>query len=156
MGLRPCRECPFRKTALPGYVGGHSDPAEIIQVVFVQEQKFPCHMEVTALLRSTDVLEDEEDPLEPTTTSAFEQACEEARHCHGALICMNNSAKRSRNFEIAKLQDEAGKSDDVFGRRDEFLEYHKSEQYAALKTKTTNREKRRGRKKRNDQEAREP
>lgn len=126
----PCRECPFRRKSLPGYVGGHSDPIEIVDLVN-HDQKFPCHMDVNAI---RDHLLDElggsdDDPLTMSDDQAFEQATREARHCVGALIFMNQSCKSSRNPLIAALQDTVGTSPEVFETNAEYLTHHKSKEY---------------------------
>ena len=105
---KPCSDCPFRKNATPGWLGAHKDATEIIDLVY-QDQYFPCHMEVNKLMNNG---------------KKFGVAVFEAPFCVGALQFMNNSIKRSRDREVAKLQDEAGKNDDVFPWRKDMEEHH--------------------------------
>lgn len=123
----PCSACPFRKTAAAGWIGGHSDPAEITTIVFDEERKFPCHMHVNELQAAEDPLAadfDEDDDLDDPVP--FELAVELADHCVGALICMNNSGKFSRDRLIGEQQKALGKSDDVFATRHDFVAYHRN------------------------------
>ncbi len=145
LGPKPCSECPFRKTAPPGYIGGHSDPAEITTIVFEYDQKFPCHLDVNRL-HHDDALPDDhgglldlDDPIELAIATelaggmSYEDACREARQCVGSLICMNNSGKLSRDPAVARKQKELGKSDEVFANRHEFVEYHRNFQESLRK-----------------------
>lgn len=124
---QPCRECPFRKKSLPGYVGGHADVMEIHTIINA-DQKFPCHMEVTDI--KDDLLnalgEDEDDALGMSDEQAFHEATQEAGHCVGALIYMNQTCKKSRDPQISRLQVEAGKSEEVFASPIDFLGHHGS------------------------------
>jgi len=128
--MPPCKECPFRKKAAPGYVGGHGDAMEIYQLIS-RDRKFPCHMEVTAIRDHIETeLGDPDDPLGIGEDAAHEEACRQAPHCTGALIFMNNSAKLSRDPQIVKAQRVAGTSDQVFQTAAEFLTYHQSQAFA--------------------------
>ena len=51
-------------------------------------------------------------------------AADLAAHCAGALIMLNNACKRSRDRSIARMQDAAGKSPDVFTYPTEFTAHH--------------------------------
>lgn len=94
-----------------GWLGEHADANEIIDIVN-GEFKFPCHLEVRHLM------EDDDSDIE------FEDACNVAPHCTGALIYMNNSSKSCRDPNLFKLQQIVGKSDQVFHNRQEMVEYH--------------------------------
>ena len=65
----PCKECPFRKKSLKGYLGPHDDAKEIVALLTVG-LKFPCHMEVNSIAAKRH---------------AGNHADEEAVHCIGAL-----------------------------------------------------------------------
>lgn len=134
MNHKPCAECPFRKTSLKGYVGGHEDAIEIYDLLSV-DRKFPCHMQVTDIKNHllNELGDDGEDPLSMSDDAAFEQACEEAPHCTGAILFLNNSCKRSRNPEIVKLQNAMpDKDDSVFQHLKDFLTYHNSKIFKAM------------------------
>ncbi len=105
----PCKECPFRKSSPPGWLGGHKNSREIINVVQF-DQRFPCHMKVTALVTNDGV--------------PFKRAVVEADLCAGALVFMNNNCKRSRDREVAKAQDEVEHCDDVFEWAHEMEAHH--------------------------------
>ncbi len=117
----PCNECPFRRESAKGWIGGHDDAIEIYQTVNASH-KFPCHQVVNAT--KNDLHEGDEDDVF-SDDELFEQACDEAPHCTGALIFMKNTAKRSDDPAIEKLRSETEKDhDSVFSNAAEFLEHH--------------------------------
>lgn len=122
---KPCKECPFRKKAPSGYIGGHADAAEIFDII-QHDGKFPCHLEVNDFLDHFEHELDDDDCLAPTRDQLFEQAVQEVSFCAGSIIFMNNTGKLSRNPEIAKLQSKFKKSNAVFCSSLEFLKHHKS------------------------------
>ncbi len=132
----PCNECPFRLKSLPGYVGGHGDMMEITDLL-QHDQKFPCHMQVSAISEHLLDATDGDGDLGLTESQAHNQACLEAKHCAGALYYMNGSAKRSRDEKIASLQDAARAlpRDDVFTAMPVLLQHHRSARWAAIKAK---------------------
>lgn len=100
----PCRECPFRKTSIPGWLGPDS-PAEVIAQVH-SEGGYGCHM----LLEGRG----DEDGVVPR---------EEAEHCAGAMLHANLTHKQYRNKEMAEHQGRISKCKvKVMGW--EFLEHH--------------------------------
>lgn len=103
----PCVECPFRRTALPGWLGDHKTSQEIIEMIRF-DGFFPCHMKVTAL----------------ADRIAWEEAVVRAPHCAGALAFMNNTHKLSRDPGTAFLQGLMGKRDDCFASDAEMREHH--------------------------------
>lgn len=135
--MRPCKECPFRVRSAPGYVGGHADAMEILHIVRM-DGKFPCHLEVNRIMSdmvaAADAFLPDEDTDESDEGYAFRYAVGEAPFCTGALIFMNQTAKRSRDPAVCKLQDKAGKSKTVFGSANDFLTHHKSKAHAAATT----------------------
>lgn len=106
-GSNPCKECPFARN-WAGWLGPYESSDELIDHIF-HDGFFACHM----TLGKGDDDEDEDDPHL------------NARHCVGALIFMNQSAKMSRNPEILQLQRAAPKTHPkVFRRRTEMTEFH--------------------------------
>lgn len=98
-----CKECPFKKGSLPGWLGPWHD-SNTLHLHIVNEQDFACHM----TLGQDD---DEEVP-------------ETARRCTGAIMYATKSCKR---FNDPVLRDEQVKHQpseeimDLF----EFREHHK-------------------------------
>lgn len=111
----PCAQCPFRRTSLRGYVGGHSNVSEITNLVW-NDRKFPCHMDVTRILEKQHIADTgEELPI---------AVVDEAQHCAGALALLNNAYKRSRDKSVSAAQKLIGKRADVFNRPEEMQAYH--------------------------------
>lgn len=108
----PCAQCPFRRTAMRGYLGGHREPNEITDIV-VGDGRFPCHMEVTNLT----------DRGRPVRLK-FHRAVEMAEVCAGSAAMLSNMLKRSRDRDVSTKQSEVGKRADVFNNPQEFCEYH--------------------------------
>ncbi len=107
---KPCGECPFRRKAPAGWIGGHGHPKEITDIV-MSDQKFPCHTAVSAL---------------ENEGADFETAVDAAPYCVGSLIMMNNSCKLSRNRFVSDLQKRIGKSVEVFSNAYKFIEHHEN------------------------------
>lgn len=112
MSKVPCKECPFRKESLPGWIGGHEDPSEITKLVLA-DQRFPCHLDVNKLMHDGG--------------HTFEDAAAMGATCIGSLAFMNNQHKRSRGRATAMLQDEVGKRDDVFKCASAMHAHHRRE-----------------------------
>ena len=124
----PCHECPFRKKSLRGYVGGHKDVQEIVDIVY-SDQKFPCHLEVTSIQkRLTGSFDKDED--------FFEQADSEAPVCAGSAAMLRNTCKLSRDKEVMATQKIVGKRDDVFANGAEMVKYHNSKNFLAKRKKS--------------------
>lgn len=102
---QPCRECPFRRTSMKGYLGPWPNPEEIIRQAF-SEAGFTCHMTIN----------DRKNP-------------NKYRVCTGSLVCANKSAKLYRDHNLQRLQGKAEDPGDIMGMR-EFCEYHKQEEEA--------------------------
>lgn len=105
---KPCGECPFRREAPAGWIGGHSKPDEITAIVMA-DQKFPCHAAVNRL---------ENDGAD------FETAVDAAPYCVGSIAMMNNTCKLSHNSFVVDLQKRVGRRGDVFSNAREFIEHH--------------------------------
>lgn len=95
-----CRECPFRKASLPGYLG-EATPEQFIATVHA-DHEMPCHLTV-----------DYEDPK-------WKEKLFEDSFCAGSLIYARNVAMMSRDAKRPTLE----KSDGVFASRAEFVEHH--------------------------------
>ena len=104
---KPCNQCPFRRTALPGYVGS-TDPADFIATTMADDA-MPCH---TSIDYEDPDWRDQLDPLNADST---------ARHCAGAATFFANIGKLSRDRMRPRL-----KSDkvNVFASPNEFLAHH--------------------------------
>ncbi len=105
----PCRECPFRRVALNGYLGA-ATPENFINATLMTEVGMPCHLTV-----------DYEDPNWRTTMETV------AHLCRGALILLKNSCKLPRTPEYAKaVMETSADRDSVFANAAEFLSHHKA------------------------------
>jgi hypothetical protein len=100
----PCRECPFRRRSLPGWLGA-SNPEEFLATTLA-DAEMPCHMTV-----------DYEDPY-------WEDELDMAQFCAGALIFFRNICKVSRDRSRPLLPAD---KENVFATPAEFLAHHKSE-----------------------------
>jgi len=99
-----CRECPYRKDSLNGYLGEASFKPEEFLMQLELDTLHPCHLSV-----DWDVNESlDNKPI-----------------CRGAIHFMNNSFKLSKNPKIVQLQKEIGKSDEIFLHKGEFIQHHK-------------------------------
>lgn len=103
---RPCKECPFRRTSLPGYLG-NSDPTVFIATTQA-DVPMSCHMSID--YEASDWREQIEHG--------------DAEYCEGALIFFANQAKLSRDPNRPQADPD---HDKVFTWPHEFLEYHTRE-----------------------------
>lgn len=99
-----CNDCPFRRKALPGWLGAGS-PESFIKCI-LDEELLPCHQTL-----------DYEDPQWAEKWVSGDGG----RACLGALVMTRNMAKlpRDPNFPRAERDNET-----VFSSPREFLEYH--------------------------------
>jgi hypothetical protein len=111
---RPCAECPFRKKSAPGWIGGHQNVGEIIDIVEAGH-KFPCHTRVNRFMEIQ-----RECGCEPD----FEEACEQSPTCMGALSFLANCLKLPRNPYVALQVRIVGKNPDVFSSRKAMTYHH--------------------------------
>lgn len=75
----PCNECPFKKTSLPGYLGGVWNVSDLH--LFVSHDKhFPCHKS-----------------MENNTEENYS-------HCVGSIMYLNQNKSMSKNKDIRELQ----------------------------------------------------
>lgn len=98
---KPCRECPFRRRSIPGYLG-NSTPAEFLASTMA-DQPMPCHLTV-----------DYED-------RNWKDMLDEASHCNGALTFFSNICKLSNDPNRPKMPVDC---ENVFTRPTEFLDHH--------------------------------
>lgn len=95
----PCKECPFRKRSLPGYLGGH--PLE------------PYRQPPSAGM--------------PTTCHCTDKGAGDPRSsfCAGALAVIMNDPAVEPLPEYAAAAHQVGKRDDCFDGVEAFAEHHK-------------------------------
>lgn len=95
---KPCRECPWRRASLPGFLGGY-EPEQFTQQVQFDGPPLPCHM---------------------THDGVEAQAM-----CAGALIFMRNSCKSAHHpdYGDARAQVEPDR-ENVFCWSHEFINHH--------------------------------
>ena len=102
---KPCPRCPFRRVAVPGWLGA-SKPSEFMEQTLT-DQQMPCHCTV-----------DYGDPLWREELGAEDG---NARFCAGALIFFANILKRSRDRERPIMKPDRAA---VFGTPREFFAHH--------------------------------
>lgn len=100
-----CKECPFAKKSIAGWLGEYSSPLEL-HGLMVSERPFPCHLTHTEQNITFDEAGMAEHPL-----------------CAGALAYMRKNGKRPRHPQLCKLVMESGFVDDVMSIP-EFLNHH--------------------------------
>lgn len=102
---RPCRECPFRRGAAPGWLGAASgDPVAFLNSFACGELRLPCHLAV-------DWEQDK-------------PAVQDAPTCAGALAWMRNHHRVPRNTDLAQEVQQASQAPDVFRDVGEFCAHH--------------------------------
>lgn len=103
-----CRECPFRRASVPGWLGESShDPKGFIAPHWNADLPLPCHMTVNW-----------------ESTSSQERAAT-APLCFGLLTMMKNSCKSPRNPELANtVRGMERNTDEFFGFIQEFIAHH--------------------------------
>lgn len=102
--MKTCKECPYKKDSLPGYLGELSHNPERFLDQLESPHLHPCHLTVN--------WEDEDG------------GTENAKTCTGALQYMNNTCKVSRYPQARQLQNTVGKSEKIFNRRTDFIKHH--------------------------------
>lgn len=108
MSDNTCKECPFKRTSLPGYLGKAShDPELFLAPHWRGDLRLPCHMKVD---------------WEAENAQALARV---APLCHGFLILCKNAAKLPYNSEI-KNAVEATEPDreNFFAWAHEFVDHH--------------------------------
>ncbi|AFU86732.1 hypothetical protein D869_gp182 [Caulobacter phage CcrRogue] len=101
-----CRECPFKRTAAPGWLGADT-PEGFLRATMSGSVQMPCHMTVDY---------DADDWREQAADAPF---------CAGALIFLKNICNLPHDPKIvaARAQVEPNR-EDYFARPDEFLAHH--------------------------------
>lgn len=102
---KPCKQCPFRKDSLAGWLADYT-PQDLHNIV-MNELEFPCHM-----THETDI--------------SFEEAASNKYPlCAGALGYMRKNAKKPRKPELAELVSRIDKEilDDILSVS-EFFDHH--------------------------------
>lgn len=107
----PCRVCPFRRAAVPGWTGA-ATPEEFIDAT-LDDATMPCHQTVNYEENWWQA-----EMLHPDST---------VQHCAGARIFYRNQCKRSREPIVATADavSRPQPSAAVFKTRAEFLEHHR-------------------------------
>lgn len=101
---KPCRECPFRKEALAGWLGS-STPEQFLATTMA-DHAMPCHLTV--------------DYGDRNWKAQLESG--KASHCAGALDFFANICKMSRDRNRPRGQ----RNDAVFASPQAFLAHHES------------------------------
>ena len=100
----PCNECPFKRTSIPGYLGGGAHQlANDYLILAHSDANVACH-----------------------TSPGFSSGNEETmRPCAGLAMYRNNVCKIPRDAEAAKACKDVGKSaPEIFAHPPEFLAHH--------------------------------
>ena len=106
---KPCRECPFRRKGLPGFLGGA--PAEVFIGQAHGDFWLPCHLH-----------SDYKDPDWKTDHSKPQ--------CAGTAIYRANVCKSQKNESLLSLPPDRAQ---VFSEPAEFIAYHKRITLAAAR-----------------------
>ena len=103
----PCKQCPWRKSSVNGYLGGST--AEEFYEQIESEVHIPCHLHV-------DYDGDDNDELV--------REIERAPYCAGSLIHMKNNCKQPRDLDLRHAVMLVDRSDKVFSFKHQFVEHH--------------------------------
>jgi hypothetical protein len=115
---KPCAACPFRKDAVPSWLGNYT-PQGVVDSIKA-DQPFFCHHDVENKIGYDD-------------PDWQEKAMESAQHCAGALIFARKMCKLSRDPEIAEGQRKINPNQDILFPPEQFVEYHSVTISAAAK-----------------------
>ena len=98
----PCNECPWRRSHMPGWLGGYT-PEQFVGQVQHDGPPLPCHKTIK----------------EGKSATAL---------CVGALIFMKNSCKSAQHPDYGNAKDGVERdTDTVFQWPQEFLAHHKQD-----------------------------
>lgn len=92
---KPCKECPFRRIAPAGYLGGNDPKSFAINAA--NDGHFPCHL-------------------------TMDDGLERELECAGRATMWANQAKKSRDTSVPRLTPDR---EGVFSHIGEFTEHHK-------------------------------
>ena len=98
----PCRECPFRRKSLAGYVGA-TTPEEFLASSHSAAEPMPCHMEVNYERKD------------------WQAQAKKVHQCSGHAIYLENVCKVPRTDDVKTLPAD---KELVFGNGYAFLEHH--------------------------------
>lgn len=101
----PCKQCPFRKTSMPGWLG--AAPPEMFIANIMGEQPSPCHLSIDY---------DKKDWAEKWEAGKI------GKLCTGALIMAAHSAKQARNQRMLPVV--PTDTETVFKTPQDFLDHH--------------------------------
>ena len=102
----PCSDCPFRRKAMPGWLGA-ANPQSFITAISM-EQPLPCHQTI--------------DYTNPDWKVQWE-AQKVGNICAGALIMSANMCKLPRDRSFPRLERDVLR---VFKLPQEFIDYHEN------------------------------
>lgn len=105
----PCKECPWRRESLAGWLGP-MDADEWV-VLAHSDQPIACHLTIGSTLDGTE---------SPEVAAEF-WAAPNVRQCAGAATYRSNVCKSPRDPNVARLPADR---ENVFGQRTEFLDHH--------------------------------
>lgn len=104
---KPCSDCPFRRKAMPGWLGG-SSPEGFIDCM-QRDEPLPCHQTV-----------DYDDPN--WLVKWMKQGGDTGNVCAGALIFMANKCQRPHDPNFPTMEPDHGA---VFSNSVEFVRFHR-------------------------------
>lgn len=105
---KPCKECPFKRDSVKGYLGQAESPDQFIGPHWHGTEHLPCHMLVDWESAS------DSDTLASTMT------------CEGFAIMCSNSLKLPRNKQDSDyVKTRAPDHKNIFSHVGEFLDHHK-------------------------------
>lgn len=105
-----CKQCPFRRKSLPGYLGDASyDPHGFLAPHYHGDVRLPCHMKVNWNNKAKTAKHVDTAPL-----------------CRGFVIFMKNNVKGCENEEVREAV-KTVKEDrvNIFSWFTEFIDHHK-------------------------------
>lgn len=114
---KPCNECPFRRTSMPGWLGAATPQSFIVEISM--ERPLPCH---------TTIDYDARDWLRQWERQRI------GFICAGSLIMTANMAKLPRDPEFPRMKPNTKL---VFARPDEFIRHHESAPVRSWETETS-------------------
>lgn len=106
-GCKPCHECPFRKEALPGWLGGASHNPQVF-LSTIEQAPIPCHLTV-----DWDALDE-----------AYASMVAYVNPCIGSLQFMRNTAKLPWDKVYATMRNSVERNPEVFEIRQDFIDHH--------------------------------
>lgn len=108
MAKSPCKNCPYRKDSLPGWLGSAETPAEFLKQLELP-YPHPCHPKV-----DWEKTKQEDLPEFGLT-----------HPCIGELVFMRNTCKSPRDPDFRELVNEYPPDrEQVFANKQEFINHH--------------------------------